>query len=241
LRENTLAVYEEARLARLTAEKFLIDGRTVGTGGGNHIVVGAAHPLDSPFLRRPDLLGSLLRYWQNHPSLSYLSSVLLLGPPPHPRMSLVQQLLVRALVAWFWDEPYRRALVRWGSMLHDCFLLPHFIWMDFTEVVADLDRAGFPFHLDWFEAQYDFRFPRYGAARYGDVEIEVRHALEPWPVLGEEPGATGTTRYVDSSLERLQITASGLTPGRHWVTCNGRALPLASTGTAGVQVAGVRY
>jgi len=161
--------------------------------------------------------------------------------PPHPRMSLAQQLLVRALVAWFWDETYRRTLVRWGSALHDRFMLPHFVWTDFGEVIADLEQAGFPFRREWFQAHYEFRFPRYGVAGHGDAEIEVRHALEPWPVLGEEPGAAGTTRFVDSSLERLQITASGLTPGRHWVTCNGRALPLTPTGAKGIEVAAVRY
>ncbi len=161
--------------------------------------------------------------------------------PPHTRMSLAQLLVLRGLIAWFWETPYTRKLTNWGTQLHDRFMLPQFVWQDFSEVLDELRGAGFAFKREWFSSHFEFRFPRHGAVQFKDIELELRHALEPWPVLGEEPGGGGTARYVDSSLERVQIKARNLNPSRYLVACNGRRLPLTHTGTQGEFVAGVRY
>ncbi|MEM1148953.1 MAG: transglutaminase family protein [Pseudomonadota bacterium] len=327
LTAKTKTLYEEAGACGLDASGFMIDGRPTGSGGGAHITLGGASPPDSPFLRRPDALGSILRFWQNHPSLSYFFSGLFIGPtsqaprmdearsdilyeielalsllpgrdeapdvppwlvdrilrhllvdvsgnthraeicidklyspdgpagrlglvefrafemPPHWQMNAAQQLILRALLAWFWDKPYTAPLIDHGTALHDRFMLPDMVMADFTSALRKInDGLGLSLDPAWFAAQFDFRFPKVGTIEQDGHVLEVRNALEPWHVLGEEGAASGTTRFVDSSLERLQVRLTAA-PGElpPTVTCNGYRLPLQPGRRHGEQVCGVRF
>ena len=320
--ERTEALYEVAREEGLATEKFMLDGRHIGTGGGNHVVMGGIEVPDSPFLRRPDLLKSLLGFWQNHPSLSYLFSGLFIGPssqhpridearqdslneldiafsqispfketppwltdrlfrniladmtgnthrtefsidkmyagealggrrglvefrafemPPHAQMSLAQTLLMRSAVAAFWQKPYERRLVRWAGRLHDEFMLRHYVEQDLEDALSTLGEFGFPVAPGWFAPHLEFRFPVIGSVATHGAQLELSHALEPWHVLGEDPAAGGTVRYVDSSAERLQAKVQGWVEERFILACNGVAVPLQPTDTLGEYVGGIRY
>lgn len=321
--ENYSLLFEAAKESRLGAEKFMIDGRHIGAGGGNHITIGGNTPSDSPILRRPDLLKSLLTFWQNHPGLSYLFSTAFIGPtsqsprvdegrqemlyeleiafnqiptpgkelpywltdrifrnllvditgnthraefcidklyrpdssagrlgilelrafdmPPSREMCLVQLLLIRSLIAAFWKNPYDEKLVRWGTELHDKFMLRHFVRQDLKDVCLFLEKNGLPFRVDWLEPFFEFRFPLLGKVQVDDIEIQLRSAIEPWHVLGEEMSNTGTARFVDSSLERIEVKVNGINNERYLLLCNGSSIPLRATGVNGEYVAGIRY
>ncbi len=322
LKHTIGTLYDQAHLSRLGTEKFMLDGRHTGTGGGNHITIGGAKPADSPLLRRPDLLRSLLSFWQHHPGLSYLFAGSFIGPtsqapridegrdeklyemeiafdqvpengyipfwltdrifrhlltditgnthrsefcidklyspdtssgrlgilefrafdmPPHKEMSLLQMLLLRALIAAFWKKPYTQKLVRWGTELHDKFMLPYYVRQDIKEVVDYLNDAGYPFRPEWFDSFFEFRFARYGTVKLQDIEMEIRMGIEPWHVLGEEMSSSGTARFVDSSVERVQVKLSGMNGSRYVLLCNGCRVPLKETETKGEYVCGVRY
>ncbi len=172
--------------------------------------------------------------------------------PPHGDLRLLQMLLVRGLVALFWQRPYTAPLRRLGATLGDRFLLPHYLMGDWQEIMADLDRGGYPFEAEWFDPFWQWRFPIYGRVSLGNNplrQLELRAALEPWPVLGDRSSA-GTARPVDNSMERIQVRligAIGEPPQadrlaqRYQVLCNGVPIPLRSTGRVGEYVAGVRY
>ncbi len=314
---------EDARASRLTTETFELDGTHMGTGGGSHLTLGGPTPADSPLLRRPSLLRSLITYWQHHPSLSYLFSGRFIGPssqaprvdeardeslyeletafveldaagddvppwlvdrllrhllvdltgnthraefcidklfspdsergrwgvvelrafemPPHPRMALVQALLVRAIVARCWESPYRLDPIRWGTALHDRHLLPWYVERDLSDVLVDLGRHGFDFDPAWFDPFVEFRFPRHGTVTIDGITLELRAGIEPWHVLGEESTGSGMARAVDSSVERVQLRVDGAVDGRHVITCNGVEVPLTPTDLPGVSIAGVRF
>jgi len=322
LSDNLLTLYADAHLSRLGTEKFMLDGKHTGTGGGNHVTIGALKPSDSPLLRRPELLRSLITFWQHHPGLSYLFSGTFIGPtsqaprvdegrlenlyeleiafsqipadgevpfwltdrlfrhmltditgnthrsefcidklyspdsssgrlgilelrafdmPPHSQMALLQMLLVRTLVSLFWRKPYKHKLVRWGTQLHDQFLLEHYVKEDIRDIVEFLNNEGYAFELDWFDPFFEFRFPLYGMATVENFHLELRAAIEPWHVLGEESSSQGTSRYVDSSLERVQVKVNHFIPERYVLTCNAVVVPLNPTGVEGEYVAGIKY
>jgi len=322
LTSNLFTLYKDAKESRLGTEKFMLDGKHTGTGGGNHVTIGAMKPEDSPLLRRPEVLRSLITFWQHHPGLSYLFSGTFIGPtsqaprvdegrlenlyeleiafsqipldeevpfwitdrlfrhmltditgnthrsefcidklyspdsstgrlgilelrgfdmPPHPKMALMQNLLIRTLVSLFWRKPYKHKLVRWGTQLHDKFLLEHYVKEDIADIVEFLNNEGYNFEVDWFDPFFEFRFPLYGMATVENVHMELRGAIEPWNVLGEESSSQGTSRYVDSSLERVQIKVNNFVPERYVLTCNSVVIPLSPTGIEGEFVAGIKY
>jgi uncharacterized protein (DUF2126 family)/transglutaminase-like putative cysteine protease len=316
------AAYQEAGRAGLRAERVMADGRRLPSGGGGQLTLGGTRPVDSPFLKRPQILRALIAYWQRHPSLSYFFAGRAIGPSgaaprpdegrdealyelalalerlpqgespapwltdrvlrhlladpagdikraeirvdqlyaperaslrlgrilisafetaPEERIAALQSLLVLGLLGRFARHPDSGQLRRWGAALHDRFMLPGVLWEDLRSVIDDLNAAGYPFQLDWFEPLLALRFPVLGKLQLGEITLQLRVAHEPWPLLAEEVTARGVARFIDVANERVQVRLAGLGPDRYVLVCNGQRVPLQGTGVHGEYLAGVRY
>ena len=322
IKSNYSIMFKNIDLTGLGTEKFMLDGKHIGSGGGHHITLGGISPKDSPILRRPDVLKSFIIFWQNHPGLSYLFSTAFIGPtsqaprvdegkpdqlyeleialnqiqkdsntpfwltdrllrhllvdltgnthraefcidklyspdsssgrlgilelrafemPPEERMCLVQILFIRTLFAWFWKKPYDQKLIRWGTELHDKFMLHHYVKEDLKDVCEHLNKDGYAFDISWLEPFFEFRFPLIGKVAQKGISLSLRTGIEPWQVLGEEMSSSGTSRFVDSSVERLELKVQGINEERYAILCNEQRVPLTSTGTNEEYIAGIRY
>ena len=298
------ALYDAAPECGLRSWKYKYTGRKIGTGGGAHILLGGPTAEMSPFFLRPTLLPSFVRFFQHHPSLSYLFTGLFTGPssqaprideseyevpyeleialrgaeamtppadkalldrmlrnllmdtlgnthraeisidkfwnpfapngclglvefrafemPPRPAMLMAAVALLRGIGAALLARPFSKPLKRWGPALHDQYAMPHFLRLDMEEVIAFLNRHGFAFDWSHFAEWFDFRFPLVGTLAVAGRSIEFRQAIEPWPVLGEQPDGGGVSRFVDSSTDRLQIAIPDIDwAERHLLLANG--------------------
>ncbi len=155
-------------------------------------------------------------------------------------MSAVAQLWW-SLAAHLLEQPFTKPLLDQSQILHDRFFLPAYLWNDLSQILRDLARAGFPLPESTFRAIADWRLPVMLDWQQEGASLTIRKALESWPLLCETPLEGGSTsRFVDTSIERLEFLANPQFARHCKIRINGRLLPL-QTFPDGMFGAGLRY